>query len=96
LFLIQGYDRKREGDAAFASCEKQDPPPRPCVPAEEKWDEEGLARTRSLVSFGIAGALITTGIVLLVHAGPARQEASGELALLPWVGPRQLGVAGRF
>ena len=46
--------------------------------------------------FGIAGALITTGIVLIVHAGPPRQEASAELALVPWVGPRQLGLTGRF
>jgi hypothetical protein len=98
-FLIQSSHRKEEGDRAYDQCKVELMPnvaiPPSCSLSDEKTKEETHARVLSGVSFGIAGALIATGVLLIVYSGPSGAETD-EAALLPWVGPGQLGVAGRF
>ena len=94
-FLFRAYERRREGRAAFDNCmgEPTDPD---CFISDDKTREERSERVRSLLSFGAAGALLTTGVLLLVYAGPRSAEPTEELGLMPWVTPDQLGVTGRF
>jgi hypothetical protein len=47
------------------------------------------------VAFSVGGAAAITGVILLVvSSGSSNKSDSAEL--VPWVGPSQLGVAGRF
>jgi hypothetical protein len=91
-FLIQGYQRRSEGEAAYSDCMSMNQPT--CPASDAKQDEETSARIRSGISFGVAGAMLATGILLLVYSGSS-DEAS-EASLTPWVGPRQLGITGSF
>jgi hypothetical protein len=60
-------------------------------------DESSSAQTRSIVAFSVGGAAAITGVVLLVVSSGSSSSDSGQSAkLVPWVGPSQLGVAGRF
>jgi hypothetical protein len=65
-----------------------------CAASDAKQDAETSARIRSGISFGVAGAMFATGVLLLVYSGSS-DEAS-EASLTPWVGPRQVGITGRF
>jgi hypothetical protein len=55
-------------------------------------EDEGRARTLAVVSFSTAGAALI-GAGLLLWASGSEPE---ETALLPWIGPGQLGMQGRF
>lgn len=94
-FLFRAYERRREGRAAFGNC-MGDPTAPPCLVSDAKTREEQTERDRSLLSFGAAGALLTTGVLLLVYAGPRNAQPQAELGLMPWVTPDQVGVTGRF
>jgi hypothetical protein len=91
-FLIQGYQRRSEGEAAFSQCMSTNQPT--CPANDAKQDEETSARIRSGISFGVAGAMFATGVLLLVYSGSS--EDASEASLRPWVGPRQLGITGTF
>lgn len=93
-FLIQAYQRRSEGEAAFADCNAANPRPPTCSESDAKQEQETSARVRSGISFGVAGAMFATGVLLLVYSGSS-DEAS-EASLRPWVGLGQAGVAGRF
>jgi hypothetical protein len=58
-------------------------------------DEEGSIRTRSLVSFAAGGALLATGVVLLLVSSPDDEGHDGA-SISPWIGPQGVGVSGRF
>jgi hypothetical protein len=96
-FLIRAFEERREGRAAFDKCIGTPQDPLGCALSGEKTRSERTERIRSLVTYGAAGALLATGTLLLIYAGPrSEQPADEELGLLPWIGPDQLGVAGRF
>ena len=59
-------------------------------------DESSGAQTRSIVAFSVGGAAVITGVVLLVVSGSGSSDAGKSAKIVPWVGPSQLGVAGRF
>jgi hypothetical protein len=99
VFLLQAFERRSEGDSAYQTCSASQAMGAvvpACETSRRKSREEGTARTRALVSYSAAGALLTTGIVLLVYAGASSPSEPESAALTPWVGPGQLGVAGRF
>jgi hypothetical protein len=58
--------------------------------------EARSAGTVSTVSYVLAGVGMAAGVVMLLLDSP--NEASGQSAttVLPWVGYRSAGVAGRF
>lgn len=91
-FLIQSYQRRSEGEAAVANCHAAGLIT--CPENDQKHDEETNARIRSGVSFGVAGAMFATGILLLVYSGSS--DEATEASVTPWVGPGQLGFSGRF
>jgi hypothetical protein len=91
-FLIQGYQRRSEGESAYSNCVATNQPS--CPESDTKQEQETSARVRSGISFGVAGAMFATGVLLLVYSGSS-DEAS-EASLTPWVGPRQLGISGTF
>ena len=93
-FLIQSRQRRDEGDAAVRACVRRGA--LTCRENDQKAAEETHARVLSGVSFGIGGGLLATGVLLLVFAGSSGAEQADAAALQPWVGPGQLGVAGRF
>lgn len=95
-FLLRALEERREGRAAYDRCIGAPPDPHGCSISNQKTRSERTERTRSLLSYGAAGALIATGTLLLLYAGPPSAEPADELGLMPWVGPEQLGVSGRF
>jgi hypothetical protein len=94
-FLWQSTDYESQSNTIFA-CDKR---PLGCT-AKEKADVRGLeadsssAKTRAVVAFGVGGAAIVTGIVLLAISGSG--GSSDTPAVSAWVGPRELGLSGRF
>jgi hypothetical protein len=98
-FLIHAYQLRNEGASAYDQCKAELMPmmttPPSCTLSDQKTEDETHARVLSGVSFGVAGALVATGILLIVYSGPSGAEAD-EAALLPWVGPGQVGVSGSF
>jgi len=93
-FFVRSLERRDEGDRAYERCVDEAAPR--CPVLEEKTDAETRERVRSGVSFGVAGALVATGVLLLLYSGDGGEPPSDEAALTPWVGPRQLGISGRF
>jgi hypothetical protein len=100
FFLVRSLDRREEGDRVYEECANKTLPESVqragCRLSDEKTDQETRERVRSGVSFGVAGALVATGVLLLVYSGDSSGSASDEAALTPWVGPRQFGISGRF
>jgi hypothetical protein len=94
-FLWQSSDYESQSNTLFA-CDKR---PLGCT-AKEKADVRGLeadsssAKTRAVVAFGVGGAAIVTGIVLLAVSGSSSSSESP--AVSAWVGPREVGLSGRF
>lgn len=95
-FLIRALEERREGRAAYDSCIQNPPDLAACALSGEKTRAESAQRNRSLVTYSAAGALLATGTLLLLYAGPRSAEPNEELGLMPWIGPDQLGVTGRF
>lgn len=95
-FLIRSFDRRDEGDRAYKRCISDNATGPSCQLSDDKTRAETRERVRSGVSFGVAGALVATGVLLLVYSSDSSAPASDEAALAPWVGPRQLGISGRF
>lgn len=95
-FLIRALEERREGRAAYDTCIMEPPDRLGCALSSEKTRSERTQRNRSLVTYSAAGALLATGTLLLLYAGPMGAEPSEELGLVPYIGPEQLGVAGRF
>ncbi|MEO8184159.1 MAG: hypothetical protein ABI895_35515 [Deltaproteobacteria bacterium] len=93
-FFVRSLDRRHEGERAHERCRAV--MSASCQLSDEKTDAETRERVRSGVSFGVAGALVATGVLLLLFSGDSGAPASDEAALTPWVGPRQLGISGRF
>jgi hypothetical protein len=99
-FLVRSFDRRDEGDRAYQRCltdvRNMILSSPSCQLSDEKTDAETRERTRSGISFGLGGALIATGVLLLVYSGDSNVPASDEVALTPWMGPGQFGISGRF
>lgn len=93
-FLWQSTDYESQSNEVFA-CDKR---PLGCT-VKEKADIRGLeadsssAKTRAVVAFGVGGAAIVTGIVLLAVSG---SSSSSDAPVTAWVGPREIGLSGRF
>ncbi len=95
-FLMRAFDERREGRTAYDRCVGSGQDQAACALSDEKTRAERSERNRSLLTYGAAGALLVTGTLLLLHAGPESAEPADELGLLPWITPEQLGVTGRF
>ncbi|HEU4576705.1 MAG TPA: hypothetical protein VFS67_00525, partial [Polyangiaceae bacterium] len=91
-FLIQGYQRRSEGEAAYSRCMVMNQTT--CPASDAKQQEETSSRIRSGISFGVAGAMFATGVLLLVYSGSS--DDASEASLTPWVGPREIGITGTF
>ena len=96
-FAWQSSDYTSQSDAVFA-CDRR--PVVGCTP-EERTEVRRLegqssdAKTRAIIAFSIGGAAAITGVVLLVVSGSSK-SASDSALIQPWIGPRELGIAGRF
>jgi hypothetical protein len=96
-FLWQSADYSKQSDRVFA-CNTR---PEHCNPAEKAEvlrlvDASSAAKVRSGVAFGIGGAAIVTGIVLLAVSGPSSKDAASATSVTPWVGYQAAGVSGTF
>ncbi len=96
-FLWQSSDYSRQSDEVFA-CDAR---PLHCTPAEKTEvlrlvDESSAAKVRAAVGFGVGGAAVVTGIVLLVVAGSSSHDAPAAASVTPWIGYRAAGVSGTF
>jgi hypothetical protein len=96
-FLWQSSDYSRQSDEVFA-CDAR---PLHCTPAEKAEvtrlvGESNSAKTRAAIGFGVGGAAVVTGIVLLVVAGSSSKDAPTAASVTPWVGYRAAGVSGTF
>jgi hypothetical protein len=95
-FAWQSADYDTQAEAAFA-CNRMPP----CPVAQEREvrrleGESGSAQTRAIVGFSVGGALAVTGVVLLIVGGPSSSDSAQQARLVPWIGPRELGVIGSF
>jgi hypothetical protein len=62
--------------------------------------EADMLQTLSWVSYGVGGALVVTGVTLLIVNRPVAERATPEelsrgIALLPWAGPNGFGFGAR-
>lgn len=94
-FYWQSTDYEAQSDKLFA-CDKR---PLGCSVAEKSQvrayeADSSNAKTRAVVAFGVGGAAIVTGIVLLAVSGSGSERETP--AVSAWVGPRELGLRGRF
>lgn len=92
-FLWQSSDYTKQSDRVFACNARPDH----CNPAEKAEvlrlvDASSDAKVRSGIAFGVGGAAIITGIVLLVVSKDSPSVAS----VTPWVGYQAAGVSGTF
>lgn len=94
-FLWQSSDYQDQANTLFA-CDKR---PLGCT-VQERADVRGYeaksgdAKTGAVVAFGVGGAAIVTGIVLLAVSGSS--SSADAQAVNVWIGPREVGVIGRF
>ena len=97
-FLWQSSDYSNQSNTAFA-CNSR--PIVGCSPAEKSHvqdldDQSGAAKTRAVVSFGVGGAAVATGVILLIVSGSSSSEPNRAASWVPWLGPREVGVSGTF
>lgn len=100
-FAIDGVDKRTRADALYADCEAAGGSQ--CRSGAPWYDDaisaqeaESAAFTRSLVSFAAGGVFAATGVVLLLMTSGSDDGPTEEAALTPWLGPRAVGVSGRF
>lgn len=96
-FLWQSADYTKQSDRVF-TCNTR---PTHCTPGEKAEvlrlvDASSDAKVRSGVAFGIGGAAIVTGIVLLAVSGSSSKDAPSSASITPWVGYQAAGVSGTF
>lgn len=99
-------DREEKADAAYAECAAESGGTTclresPLYPRAQRLDEDDKRTRRlSIISFGAAGALVATGIVLFLvsdtSAGDGEDPEAERASISPWIGPRGVGVSGRF
>lgn len=95
-FAWQRSDKNSQADDAFA-CNSR---PGGCTVAERAQvrsleSDSSAAGTRSWVAFGVGGAAVVGGVVLLLVSGsPASADASDRV--VPLIGLDRLGVSGTF
>jgi hypothetical protein len=93
VFLLQAKSKKSDADnlcnLSNGGC-----------PLSKKSDIESLdnsyksAGTLSVVGYGVGGAALITGVILLVASGGQHTESTA--AVTPWIGYQSAGVSGRF
>lgn len=95
-FLWQSSDFSSRSDEVF----KCDSRLLHCTPGEKAEvlrlaNESNAAKVRSGIAFGVGGAAVITGVVLLVVSGSSSKE-SASASVTPWIGYRAAGVSGTF
>jgi hypothetical protein len=70
-----------------------------CPPADRPTLEDAQGKARTFGALAVAlgaggGALVVTGIVLVLTSGSSPAPATGRVAMTPWVGPGGGGVLG--
>ena len=97
LFLLQGSSAQSDADSDFDACN-----PTRCTQQQHDdivaLDEDAAsAKTLSAVSFGLGGAALATGAILLVLTSSKSAEVGPEQAsVTPFFGINAAGVRGRF
>jgi hypothetical protein len=96
VFLLQASGKAADSDAL---CNL----PNGACPLSKKGEIDKLdsdaksASTLSIVGFGVGGAGIAAGVVMMLLAGKSESStASAQTVVYPWVGIGSGGVAGRF
>lgn len=96
-FLWQSSDYTKQSDRVF-TCNTR---PTHCTPDEKAEvlrlvDASSDAKVRSGIAFGVGGAAIVTGIVLLAVSGSSSKDSASAASVTPWVGYQAAGVSGTF
>ncbi len=93
VFLLQSHSKKSDADKLC------DLPNNGC-PLSKKSEIDSLdnsyksAGMLSVVGYGVGGAALITGVILLVASGGHHAESTA--AVTPWIGYQSAGVSGRF
>lgn len=104
-FFLDISDKEDEATAAHARCDEATPGMGICDDepnstlhrqALDAQDAEARTRTLSLLGFGAGGALLATGVILLIVGSEGDAPSDESASIRPWVGPRSLGVLGTF
>lgn len=93
-FMWQRSDYNSQADDAFA-CNRL---PIGCslgqrATVRDLEENASAATTRAVVSFGVSGAAIITGVILIAVSSPGSNH---EAQVTPWIGYGSAGVSGRF
>jgi hypothetical protein len=95
VFLISALGKRSDADALCnlpdGTCDIRNQAQVESLDADSK-----SASTLSIVGYGVGGAGIAAGVVLLVLSGQAESSAAARPAVYPWVGSNAAGLAGRF
>jgi hypothetical protein len=104
VFLLKSMSKRSDGDNLFNACNAAPP----CT-ADQKAqiaqsdDDSKSAQTLAIVGYAAGGALVATGVVLLLvdskgsgGGAPTAKNANLEPTVQPWVGLGMAGVSGRF
>ncbi len=103
-FLIDAFDEQKRADDLYAECAGMLPQCAETSPgfpaAQAAQNAEGDAFTRSMISYVAGGVFAATGLVLFVVSSPSPdggpRASEREAFIAPWLGPRGVGVTGRF
>ncbi|MES1188907.1 MAG: hypothetical protein ABUL60_34140 [Myxococcales bacterium] len=95
-FMWQSSDYQKQSDDAFKCNSRL----LGCTDTEKAKvrgleDDSSSAKTRAIVAFGVGGAGIVTGVVLLAVSGSSSKVEQAR-AVVPWFGLREAGLSGRF
>lgn len=101
---VDAADREEKADAAHAAC-ALDSGGMACADSSSLYpratqldEDETRTRRLSVISFGAAGALLATGVILFLvsDTSPSAEETT-RASIMPWLDPRGVGgVSGRF
>jgi hypothetical protein len=97
FFVWQNTDYQSQADKVF-ECDGR---LLGCSPAEKTEvrrleGESSTAKTRAFVAFGVGGAALAAGVILLAVSGSSSSNEGSAQALVPWVGLREVGLRGSF
>jgi hypothetical protein len=86
-----------DADTQFAACNK---PPTGCTSSQKasisSADQDAATKgTISVVGFAAGGALLVTGVTLIVIGGP-KAQSTGNTRVTPWFTGRAAGLEGTF
>jgi hypothetical protein len=95
MWQVSDYDAQAEDafacDASVARCSAAQQ-----EQVRQLENDAAAARTRALFAFGVGGAALMTGAVLLLMPDAPEQQTPRKASLTPWVGFGSAGISGSF